>query len=540
MLRSDAQTQNDNNNIFRNINNLRVDIILEIQKDIDPYDMVSLVFLLYDTPDTALQRLIVYQRLSNDEACHSINLLYDWALHAQSSQTWKYEFLEALTICRLYNIIRKLGFDVSQVKKHYLPDNLNVSIYIDPMKKVLYKLCESLNSEIFSKLQKTLISYNYNVAEYKTCELILLELISKRFIKLGYYDKEKKSYTNTYDIEELAKIIEKFSKVNILASVLREIQEQINSPDLKNKPQNFTSIEKYNIPGPSKIKEDKYQEGFDEIFELMNQCHNDEDEPGINLKSDITLLKDAYAIKNRKRIGVCCIINQDKFYPSKQSLQDHEHIELEDRLGSKLDVMALERTMTSLNFIVKSKSNLDHEEVFQFIKDVLKYHVTAGDSVFMLCILSHGVRGHVYAADSVRIKVDDIQNLLDSEHAHHLRGIPKVLILQACQVKADSEVKNKIVADGPSSNDFYLKKAHFLVYWATAPEYEAFRIEDKGSIFIQCICALIKKRAKYEHLLDIFTKVNNNVTALCTKIKSFQVPLYKTTLTKKLYLSIPE
>ncbi|CAH2086164.1 unnamed protein product [Euphydryas editha] len=540
MLWSDAETQ-PADNLFKNINSINLDVISEVQKDVEPYDMISLVFLLYDTPDTALQKLICYERISRDVDINNMNLLYDWAVYMQNPSnprtTWKYEFLEALTICRLYNIIRKLGFDVSKVKKHYLPENVYVTIYIDPIKKALYKICENMTFDYLLKFKRTLNSYKIDVSEHNNCEIIFLKLMSNKFIKLGQYDNDTKKYSNNYDIEDLAKIFENISHFKEHAKLLREIKDQINCSSSLDHPEpmstestkNKLSLNSYNIQG------EKYTEGFDDIFQQLNQLHL-EDEPIQSLKSDtnIKLRTDAYALKNRNRIGVCCIINQEVFHPSKDSIQSHTP-DLSDRLGSTLDLIALEKTMTALNFDIKSKSNLNNKEVIQFIKNVIREHVHTDDSVFMLCIMSHGVRGHVYAADSTKIKVDNILSLLDSDEASKLHGMPKVLILQACQVEPEPEIKSSIKADGPKS-EFYLKKLHFLIYWATAPEYEAYRIEDKGSIFIQCLCGLIKKMAEYEHLSDIFTKVTDVVTTLCTQLQRAQVPIFKSTLRKKLYL----
>ncbi|XP_047527990.1 caspase-8 [Vanessa atalanta] len=539
MLRSDTVTQ-PVDNLFTNINNINIDILSELQKDVNPYDMVSLVFLLYDTPDTALQRLILYQRVTKDVEANNMNLLYDWALYAQSRSTWRYEFLEALAICRLYKVIRKLGFNVSNVKKHYLPDNIYVTVYIDPVKKALYKICENMTLEHLSKFKRTLISYKIDILEHDMCEIIFLELMSQKFILLGQYDKETKKYNGNYDIEELAVIFDNLSHFGKYATILREIKNQINSQNNLDSSKQMSCVDNKltSRVNDSLIQSKTTVNDFKETFEYFNQLQLEE-EPNSIFKSDRSKLgTDAYPLKNLKRIGVCCIINQEKFHPSKDSIKHRTSAVLSDRVGSTYDLIALEETMTLLNFEVISKSNLDQIEVFQFIKEVIKKHICDEDSVFMLCILSHGVRGHVYAADSTKIKIEDIQNLLDSDEAVQLHGIPKVLIIQACQIESEPEIYSKLVADSPRSG-FYLKKSHFLIFWATAPSYEAFRNEDKGSLFIQSLCLLIKKRVEHEQICDIFTKVTDYVSHLCTFLKQHQVPFIETTLRKKLYLAIP-
>lgn len=535
MLHSDAKTALQDC-FMDNIRTINLEVISDIQNDIDYYDTVSMVFLLYEVPDTALQRLIVFQRVYKDT---NMNLLYDWALNVQSRPTWRYEFLEALAICRLYNVIKKLGFDVPSVKERYMPGNINVCVYINPMKKVLYKFCENVTGNTLMRLKKSLISFEIDTSEHETCELICLEMISQKFIILTQNNSVSKS--KQCQVEKLVQILENISGLRKIAEDLRIIANKINndsnvsSPQVTSTPNSSTSeIDK----SKAKLKEDKFDESFSDVFKALNELHK-EDISVKNLKSDTkNLTKDAYPIKNTDRIGVCCIINQEEFYPSKDSIEnDFQTHMLDNRLGSTKDQQSLEHIMSSLNFKIKSARNVNHREMFKFIRDVINNDVRPDDSIFMLCILSHGVRGHVYAADSVKVKVEDIQNLLDSEDANHLHGMPKILILQACQVDEHRSMPH-LVADGPTAN-YFLRKSDFLIYWATAPEYEAYRDEQKGSIFIQSLCYTIGKKAQQEHLYDIFTKVTDSVSRICSRLKRAQVPIFESTLRKKLYLQMP-
>ncbi|XP_041977768.1 caspase-8 [Aricia agestis] len=524
-------SDHNNEDFFQKSNSINTESILSIQKDVEPYDMISLVFLLYDTPDTALQRLIVYDRIHTDVSDDNLNLLYDWALHSQKRPTWKYEFLEALATCRLYNIIRQLGFNVSNVKKYYLPENTSPKIYINPIKKVLYRLCEHITQEEFGKLKDTLMSYDVKFTDHKTCELLLLDLMCQKFIKVPEYDKQKRQYTQCADTKNLSKILDYFSNLKPYALQLRKIENNINNANLEiNRSDTCASEPKIedNIQ-----KENLQKSDMNEVFDELNTTFCMVDDLAEYLKSDTQLSKDTYPIKNKARIGVCCIINQEYFHLSKRNMELGLAQEaLDNRHGSAKDLQALETTMSAFKFKVISGSNLDHKETILFIKDVIK-QILPNDSVFMLCILSHGVRGHVYASDCVKIRVADIQNILDSDEAVTLHGIPKVMILQACQVNDDMPTpKMPLVADGPS----HLKKSHFLIYWATAPEYEAFRHEQGGSLFIQFLCGLLKKKGRSEQLSDIFTKVTDHVTTLCARLEKAQVPIFESTLRKKLYL----
>uniref|UniRef100_A0A1E1WQP3 Caspase family p20 domain-containing protein n=1 Tax=Pectinophora gossypiella TaxID=13191 RepID=A0A1E1WQP3_PECGO len=540
MLRSDARIRSVRlDSLPEIVSSITVNVIAQIEKELDAYDLVSLVFLLYDVPDTALQRLIVHQRVALDGGEKNLNLLYDWAQHAQTRPTWKYEFLEALVICQLLSILKKLGLNPHSIQKHYLPDNIHVTAHINPMKKALYKLSENITKSNLDKLQKTLKTYEFDTTEYKTCELVFLELMCKKFITIDNVNYGKNSAK--CQIEALAKIIHNFPGLQKFANELREIQDRINNEPKSNKPETSTSPVKFDSTS-SEIEFGDSEEvnltvaAFNDLFNYLDNVNIKDDSIQ---KSDTNRLDGVYAIKNPKRVGVCYIINQEDFHPSKESIQNSIQSEpLEKRYGSNMDKLVLEKTMESLNFEVISHRNLDHVKMLDYIQNIIQYRVHPDDSMFMLCILSHGVRGHVYAANSVKVNIDDIQRLLDEGLQQRQLEIPKIMILEACQVNNDEEPRLKLVADGPSG--YYLKKLNFLVYWATAPELEAYRDTEKGSIFIQILCHLIKKHAKHEHLYDIFTKVTDGVAKICSKLERDQVPIFKSTLRKKLYLQIPE
>lgn len=546
MFRTDAQENRTSpRNMEGNIDMINIDVVCEIEKGLQnsPDDIISLVFLLYDVPDTALQRLIVYQRVSGDVMSTNLNLLHDWVQGAKSRSSWKHEFLEALLICQLYGIVNKLGFHVPSVKKHYQPDNLYVNMHINPMKKALYKVCENIDSDNLARLKRTLWNYNIHTMEFDTCELIFLKLISEKFITMTQIQYDKKVLGCEFKVDKLVKILEKLRGLEDLGKELKNLQSRNGDKPAPENPVTASTP----LSSPSDLSKLKPVDApmmtphdFSDIFAMMGDLNIEDD---VHLKSDTKMGRDKYAIKNTNRIGVCLIINQEDFCLSEKSIDDDALTTvLSKRNGSTADKKVLETTMTSLNFEVVIGENLNYSHMIDFIKDTITDKVKSTDSIFMLCILSHGVRGHVYAADCVKVNVEDIQGILDSDEASQLRGIPKVLIIQACQV--DDTPPSTLVADSPcengKQNKYYLKKSDFLIYWATAPQFEAFRDERSGSIFIQLLCKAIQKRGRREHLFDIFTLVNNGVQLLCREKKCLQVPLFESTLRKKLYLQIPE
>jgi hypothetical protein len=71
-------------------------------------------------------------------------------------------------------------------------------------------------------------------------------------------------------------------------------------------------------------------------------------------------------------------------------LPDHE---LETRLGTDVDRDRLRETFNSLGFTVYIVDNLMHRELIETVASAIKQFVKKEHSCFVLCILSHGIRG---------------------------------------------------------------------------------------------------------------------------------------------------
>lgn len=541
MLRSNVNYARVNvDNFIATTDFINMDVLAEIDKELQKssYDVISLVFLLYDVADTALQKLVVYQRLSKDVRATNLNLLQEWYRYAKAKPSWKYELLEALIICQMYSIIRKLGFHVSTLKLYFQPDNLCVHMYINPVKKTLYRVCETLTFNNFMSLKRTLLTYDIDTLEYESCEMVFLKLMCQKFIILYHFEYNKIHARFEYRLERLIEILESFSGMQKLILDLRHLQTA-SEEHLTNSIKTSTPLQIHHIDTdnePNRVSMNANKIIFEESFKMLTSLNIEED--GVNydiLKSNCkTITNCCYKIKNPNRLGVCLIINQSNFYPSKKSIENGQEI-LKYRLGSDKDVAILRKTMNALNFEIISYSNLDHKEIFESIKMVIRDKVRNDDSMFMLCFMSHGIRGHVFAADSVVINVEDIENYLDSDEALKLRGMPKVVVIQACQVDDSTKSIDLIAADCNVST-YFLKKCDFIIFWATAPEFKAYRHEQNGSFFIHILCQTLEEKASTDHLYDIFTEVTNKIVKLSAKYKLNQVPIFKSTLRNKVYL----
>lgn len=131
-----------------------------------------------------------------------------------------------------------------------------------------------------------------------------------------------------------------------------------------------------------------------------------------------------------KSAGIVLIVNQQKFHFDADP-KFSEYLpkrKLKDRHGTDRDVNALKRTFSAFGYDVRVERNRLHTEIPDDVRKVIKDSVQY-DSL-IVCILSHGCNGMVYGANSVPVKIDEIEKLMISER---LIGKPKVLIVQACQ-----------------------------------------------------------------------------------------------------------
>nr|CAH7749648.1 unnamed protein product [Callosobruchus chinensis] len=101
---------------------------------------ISLVYLLFDQPQYALQEIALW-RIEKDR-----QVLHEWAsLLSGKGYIWKNQLLEALCIIRNYQILKALGYDKDQLI-HFLPHSPYASVYVNKLRKMLYIICEKLDS----------------------------------------------------------------------------------------------------------------------------------------------------------------------------------------------------------------------------------------------------------------------------------------------------------------------------------------------------------------------------------------------------------
>lgn len=534
---------NNRDSISNNIHRIDLTVVSDIESDLDVNEIISLVFLLYDETHIAIERLKLLILTAANSNISCISLLHDWVVKAHCNKNWRFELLEALAICQLYQFIRKLGFDVQQVKKHYLPDNLYLFNYIHPVRKILYKLCERLlvleYRSIYTKFASIVGELDI---QKEPCELLLMKLISKEHIVIGQWSKIKENERKAgkfkkCDLKPLCDalyLIQRHDLIKLLTYSETFINKESGPPDLV----------KFQTSTPELV--DSEDDESDDRGNLLNFLQ--EIEPILEKEDDIlerltkvkvdlaTDASDKYKIKNSENAGFCIIINQRNFF-SEAGSDDID--DLEERLGTEKDEHRLRITWRMLGFKVIVCDDLRSNQIIPVIRKAINKKFENDHSVFVLCILSHGRKGIIYGSNTKPVSIDNIEQTLRESPV--LAGIPKIMFIQACQGTDSMQAFSMITTDGPQSRSTLkpnlpaLKDADFLVIQSTTPDHVSYRLKDHGTWFVQTFCDTILKHCNSVYFPDIMLKITQAVTNYRYKNQG-QVPQLKSTFTKKLCL----
>ena len=203
--------------------------------------------------------------------------------------------------------------------------------------------------------------------------------------------------------------------------------------------------------------------------------------------------------------GNCLIFNNAIFNV------EGDDIVLGNRYGSEADQNNLESVFTWLGFECTVARDSTAKQLECFLNAF-----SVGDhsqyDMFVCCIMSHGFKGGVYSADGKRIYLESIVETF--KWCKSLLDKPKVFIVQACQdedVSFEFPPDETCFATRASEINQVSSDGDFLVILATTPGTSAWRTEKQGSWFILELCDNLKRFAHERDMLEIFTKVNNNM-----------------------------
>ncbi len=227
-----------------------------------------------------------------------------------------------------------------------------------------------------------------------------------------------------------------------------------------------------------------------------------------------------YAMKNRQAL----IIN----------IVEHSKGE---RRGSDKDIDALEETLNMLGYTVHVETDLEHNQITSKVVEHAEKDKCC-DS-FICCILAHGNQGVVCGSD----KIKEISKSLNE--VTQLRGNPKIFFFQACQ-GTDTQETLAEVDDGSSTSSAKQSSATRPIEIDVAiPKlprdsdfFYGYASSAKGSLYIQALCRVLKRKYREEDLLTMVTGAHYLVAKDEQSLKkggkdvSYQQPQFMSTLRK--------
>lgn len=157
---------------------------------------MSLAFLLFGDQHALatyiLQKLLALMGAADQR--HS-DLLRQYA--GTNPADWRGHLVEALCIINARQALRKLGFSWQELRLHYLPQVLEVSLHVHPLLKALYNICEQLN---IAQAGRLVLDINEQLArrqngqqaddplrfyDHAYLEIFLLDWLTRHHLRLG-------------------------------------------------------------------------------------------------------------------------------------------------------------------------------------------------------------------------------------------------------------------------------------------------------------------------------------------------------------------
>lgn len=260
--------------------------------------------------------------------------------------------------------------------------------------------------------------------------------------------------------------------------------------------------------------------------------------------------QDSYEM-NKDPQGLCLIVNNLNF----------ERKDL-DRPGASKDQQSLLDLFQKLSFDVKLENNLTTHELERKAREFgARDH--GAYNAFVFIVMSHGGDGDsILCIDERDTTVKNLMLEFHERRCPSLKDKPKIFIIQTCRgnrvdasdcstssssddsssqvVTTSQEVISSQPYDNASSSDSTLPKgvippgADFVLSFATAPDYVAYRDDQRGTPFIQTLVEVIRKYHPHHHFHEILTEVTKLVVE--RDDKHVQVPAPTDTLTKFLFL----
>lgn len=376
---------------------------------------VSLLFLL--CTDDHVRLKVAQQQLyvASITPHEPTTFLHSWACDIQKTNVkWRDMLLEALCIIQAKAIIQKLGLNYIDLHQRFLPQNSQSALFVHPIVKVLYLVCEELTVAEAKQLIDHIATKYASVQEFnyrdngERLEIYMMYWLTDDVLRIG---RPTKSNQITSDAPQT----NSFCNLDPITQFLKQIERDSLKEDVLSVCQKFNSVRHALIKRPS-IRTDDEQP-----IDMGLSSRNFRAE-SIRPKTS----EDSYRIDKFNVL----IVNQKKFYKDPDLHPDLQALlpTLETRDGTDQDKDRLCKTFSTFGYRTTVRDNRNDVDLLNDVRNAA--NECFEKESLIVCILSHGHRDVIYAANSIPVKIEDIENLLKS---NRLIGKPKILIVQACQ-----------------------------------------------------------------------------------------------------------
>ncbi|XP_043948995.1 caspase-8 isoform X2 [Drosophila biarmipes] len=440
------------------------------------------------------------------------NLLMQYA--KSRPEAWKRNLVEALCIVGARQVLRRLGFHWHELRMHYLPHINGITLHIHPLLKSLYKICEELS---LAQSGRLVLDVGEKVARQEAGD------------PLRFYDH---TYLEVFLLDWLTRRCIRLGDINATGSDVQLLIEHLKLNDLKEQAKLLIDTVNSNAPDQDHVVAPPL------TIKRETQSDNQQSASTVQAASSSASIRRGNALQlSRENAGIVLIINQKRFH--RDVSQDLEKYlsprQLKKRDGTDVDKNRLVEVFSSMGYNVESHDDVDHLRIMDLIRRACARSLLRDSLV--VCILSHGFEEAVYGANSIALRITDIENLLCSYET--LYNKPKMLVIQACQEEVINEDKPNqrglpfkidVTTQSPGQH------VNMVRAISTVNGFPALRHTNMGSWFIQSLCDAIDQHSASEHIADILMIVTNEVSKKRGKNNESMVPKSNSTFVQHVYL----
>ncbi|KAH8287340.1 hypothetical protein KR054_005958 [Drosophila jambulina] len=518
----------DGSNLLIQVDTIDVNDLVYVERDLNFRQKVGLCFLLFSDVDAdaafILQKLLA---MAGGDPGQPSDLLTQYS--KSRPDTWRRQLVEGLCIIGARQVLRKLGFRWPELRLHYLPHIAGITLHVHPLLKSLYRICEDLTMaqsgrlilEVSEKVARQQAGAGDPLRFYDTSflEIFLLDWLTRRCIRLGDLN------ATGSDVQLLIEHL----KFNDLQEQAKLLIDTINSNAQETVPASVAPAP----ASPLAVKSETLADSQQETLAAAS--------PSALAPSLAPRQGDALQL-SRENAGIALIINQQMFHRdvSPELKKYLSPKKLDRRDGTDVDERRLREVFSSMGYQVESHPNVDHLDMVHLIRNACN-RSTIRDSL-VVCILSHGFEGTVYGANSIALRISELENVLCSDAPSlydQTHCLIKLLFIQACQTEPDKKLaENQHGLPYPldATTQSPGQHLHMLRANSTVKGFSALRHTHNGSWFIQSLCDNIVKHSASVHIADILMMVTKEVSGKRGKNNESMVPDTNVRLTQHVYL----